>query len=44
MAGRAYQSGGMTFATGSGDALGLWNVFTTTELEETAPGYWELGC
>lgn len=43
-AGRAHQSGGMTFATGSGDALGLWNVFVTTELEETSPDYWELGC
>ncbi|MGE9781655.1 extracellular catalytic domain type 1 short-chain-length polyhydroxyalkanoate depolymerase [Janibacter sp. G368] len=44
VAGRAHQSGGMTFANGSGDAMGLWNVFTTTELEETAPGYWEVGC
>lgn len=43
-AGRAYQSGGMTYATGSGDALGLWNMYVTTELEETSPGYWELGC
>lgn len=44
VAGRAHQSLGQTYANGSNDALGLWNAFTSTELEETAPGYWELGC
>ncbi|MEN3121436.1 PHB depolymerase family esterase [Janibacter sp. LM] len=42
--GRAHQSGGLTYANGSNDPMGLWNVYTTTELEETSPGYWELGC
>lgn len=43
-AGRAYHSGGYAYAVGSDDLLGLWNVYTTTTLEETAPGHWELGC
>lgn len=42
-AGRAYQSGGYTFAVGSNDAMGLYNVFTTHTLAETAPGYYEIG-
>ncbi|MFE1251538.1 hypothetical protein [Streptomyces sp. NPDC058735] len=36
---RAYQSSGQTYATGSGQAMGLWNTFTTHTLEQTAPGY-----
>ncbi|MER7949316.1 PHB depolymerase family esterase [Streptomyces sp. NPDC096079] len=47
VAGRAYQSGGSTFATGSGQAMGLWNTFTTHTLKQTAPGYYVLadsGC
>ncbi|MDH2428328.1 PHB depolymerase family esterase [Sphaerisporangium sp. TRM90804] len=46
-AGRAYQSGGMAYATGSGDALGLWNTFTVRSLRQTGPAYWVLaagGC
>ena len=38
--GHAYQSGGSTYADGSNQAMGLWNVFTTHTLEETAPGYY----
>ncbi|MFC9396841.1 PHB depolymerase family esterase [Streptomyces sp. NPDC057027] len=46
-AGRAYQSGGYTYATGSGQAMGLYNTFTTHTLKQTAPGYYVLadsGC
>ncbi|MFD8204963.1 PHB depolymerase family esterase [Streptomyces sp. NPDC059695] len=47
VAGRAYQSGGYTYATGSGQAMGLWNTFTTHTLRQSAPGYYVLadsGC
>jgi poly(hydroxyalkanoate) depolymerase family esterase len=47
VAGRAYQSGGYTYATGSGQAMGLWNTFTTHTLKQTSPGYYVLadsGC
>ncbi|CAM5679306.1 hypothetical protein GCM10010222_19340 [Streptomyces tanashiensis] len=47
VAGRAYQSGGSTYATGSGQAMGLWNTFTTHTLKQTAPGYYvvaDSGC
>ncbi|MFI8763560.1 PHB depolymerase family esterase [Streptomyces sp. NPDC053792] len=47
VAGRAYQSGGNTYATGSGQAMGLWNTFTTHTLEQTAPGFYvvaDSGC
>ncbi|CAL9490505.1 hypothetical protein SUDANB121_03242 [Nocardiopsis dassonvillei] len=40
-AGRAVHRSGQTYAVGSGDPLGLWNVFVTTSLTETSPGYWE---
>ncbi|MEU8617749.1 PHB depolymerase family esterase [Streptomyces sp. NPDC048623] len=46
-AGRAYQSGGYTYANGSGQAMGLWNTFTTHTLKETSPGYFVIadsGC
>ncbi|MEE1755264.1 extracellular catalytic domain type 1 short-chain-length polyhydroxyalkanoate depolymerase [Streptomyces sp. SP18CS02] len=46
-AGRAYQSGGYTFAKGSGQAMGLWNAFTTHTLQQTSPGSYVLadsGC
>ncbi|WP_369142018.1 PHB depolymerase family esterase [Streptomyces sp. R44] len=46
-AGRAYQSGGYAYATGSGQAMGLWNTFTTHTLKQTAPGYYvvaDSGC
>ncbi|MFI6937743.1 PHB depolymerase family esterase [Streptomyces sp. NPDC050418] len=47
VAGRAHQSGGYTFANGSGEAMGLWNTFTTHTLEQTAPGHYVIadsGC
>ncbi|MFI9004542.1 PHB depolymerase family esterase [Streptomyces sp. NPDC053541] len=46
-AGRAYQSGGQTYAKGSGQAMGLYNTFVTHTLKQTAPGYYVLadgGC
>ncbi|MFI1658216.1 alpha/beta hydrolase family esterase [Streptomyces sp. NPDC020472] len=46
-AGRAYQSGGQTYATGSGQAMGLYNTFVTHTLKQTAPGYYvvaDAGC
>ncbi|MFD6952414.1 MULTISPECIES: PHB depolymerase family esterase [unclassified Nocardiopsis] len=39
--GRAVQRLGQTYAVGSDDPLGLWNVFVTTSVTETSPGYWE---
>ncbi|MEV7598487.1 PHB depolymerase family esterase [Kitasatospora sp. NPDC089797] len=47
VAGRAHRSGGSTYANGSGQDMGLWNVFTTHTLEETSPGYYviaDAGC
>lgn len=46
-AGRAYQSGGQTYAMGSGQAMGLYNTFVTHTLKQTAPGYYvvaDAGC
>ncbi|WP_159945288.1 extracellular catalytic domain type 1 short-chain-length polyhydroxyalkanoate depolymerase [Nocardiopsis sp. FR6] len=40
-AGRAVQRLGQTYAVGSGDALGLWNVFVTTSLAQTSTAHWE---
>jgi len=39
-AGRATQSGGYAYADGSGQNMGLWNLYVTTSLEETSPGYY----
>ncbi|MFF9343837.1 fibronectin type III domain-containing protein [Streptomyces sp. NPDC014773] len=39
-AGRAHQSGGYAYANGSGQNLGLWNVFATSTIKQTSPGYW----
>ncbi|MEU6238033.1 PHB depolymerase family esterase [Kitasatospora sp. NPDC047058] len=41
-AGRATQSGGLTYALGSGQSMGLWNTFTTHTLKQTGPGYFVL--
>lgn len=41
-AGRAHQSGGLTYANGSNQAMGLWNTFTTHSLRETSTAYWVL--
>lgn len=45
-AARAYQQGGYAYAVGSGDALGLWNTFTTVSLEQVAADRYErvAGC
>ncbi|GAB3248472.1 fibronectin type III domain-containing protein [Chitinimonas naiadis] len=42
-AGRAYQSGGNTFANGSNQAMGLWNTFVTTTLKQTGSNYYVVG-
>jgi hypothetical protein len=42
-AGRATTSGGYTYAKGSGQNMGLWNVFVTTTLKQTSPGYYVIG-
>ena len=42
LAGRAHQVAGEVYANGSGQDLGLWNVFVTHALLETSPGYWVL--
>ncbi|MES2634604.1 MAG: hypothetical protein V4669_16665 [Pseudomonadota bacterium] len=42
-AGRATQSGGYTYAKGSGQNMGLWNTFITTTLKQTSPGYYVIG-
>lgn len=47
VAGRAYQSGGYTYADGSNQNMGLWNVAITHTLKETSPGYYVIadgGC
>ncbi|MGW5655156.1 extracellular catalytic domain type 1 short-chain-length polyhydroxyalkanoate depolymerase [Streptomyces humi] len=46
-AGRAHQSGGYTYANGSDQNMGLYNVAVTHTLKETATGYFVLadsGC
>ncbi|MEU9521459.1 PHB depolymerase family esterase [Streptomyces sp. NPDC048224] len=46
-AGRAHQSGGYTYANGSNQNMGLYNVAVTHTLKETSPGYFVLadgGC
>ena len=42
-AGRAYVSGGYAYAQGSGQRMGLYNVFTSTQLCEQSPGHWVIG-
>ncbi|MES2939559.1 MAG: PHB depolymerase family esterase [Pseudomonadota bacterium] len=42
-AGRAYQSGGTTYANGSNQNMGLWNVFVTTTLKKTGTNYYVIG-
>ncbi|CAG7655930.1 extracellular catalytic domain type 1 short-chain-length polyhydroxyalkanoate depolymerase [Actinacidiphila bryophytorum] len=39
-AGRAHQSGGYTYADGSDQNMGLWNLFTTHTLKETGADYY----
>ena len=41
--GRAYASLGVTYAKGSNQNMGLWNVFTTTTLKQTGTNYYVIG-
>ncbi|MDH0866857.1 PHB depolymerase family esterase [Mitsuaria sp. GD03876] len=43
LAGRAYALWGLTYANGSNDAMGLWNIYLTTTLKQTAPNYYVIG-
>jgi poly(hydroxyalkanoate) depolymerase family esterase len=46
-AGRAHQSGGYTYANGSNQSMGLWNVYTVHTLKETSANYYVIadsGC
>lgn len=46
-AGRAHTAGGYTYADGSDQNMGLWNVFTTHTLRQTGPDYYVIadgGC
>jgi poly(3-hydroxybutyrate) depolymerase len=43
IAGRAYQSGGYTYANGSNQNMGLWNVYVTTTLKQTGTNYYVIG-
>jgi poly(3-hydroxybutyrate) depolymerase len=40
VAGRAYVYLGQTYATGSGQSLGLWNTYTSSSIRQTAPNHW----
>lgn len=42
-AGRAHVSGGYALANGSNQNMGLWNVFVTTTLKQTAPNFYVIG-
>jgi poly(hydroxyalkanoate) depolymerase family esterase len=42
-AGRAYASGGYAYAQGSGQRMGLYNLFVSTTLCQTAAAYWVIG-
>jgi poly(3-hydroxybutyrate) depolymerase len=42
-AGRAYASFGYTYANGSNQNMGLWNIYTTTTLKKTATNYYVIG-
>ena len=42
-AGRAHQSLGLTYANGSNQNMGLWNVFVITTLKQTGPNYFVIG-
>ncbi|MBS2537716.1 PHB depolymerase family esterase [Catenulispora sp. NF23] len=47
VAGRAYVAAGLTYADGSNQAMGLWNVLVTHTLKQTSPGYYVIadsGC
>ena len=41
--GRAYAAGGYTYALGSNQNMGLWNVFVTNTLKQTSTNYYVIG-
>ena len=43
LAGRAYAAGGYTYALGSNQNMGLWNVYVITTLKQTGPSYYVIG-
>ena len=43
IAGRAYVINGLTYAKGSTQSMGLWNIFITKTLKNTAPNYYLIG-
>lgn len=43
IAGRAYAMYGITYALGSNQNMGLWNIYTTTTLKQTGPSYYVIG-
>jgi len=43
MAGRAYVLGGYTYANGSAQYMGLWNIYTTKTLKLTGANYYVIG-
>ena len=43
MAGRAIALYGFTYANGSNQSMGLWNIYTTTTLKKTATNYYVIG-
>ncbi|RIX85060.1 extracellular catalytic domain type 2 short-chain-length polyhydroxyalkanoate depolymerase [Acidovorax cavernicola] len=43
MAGRAYALYGLTYAYGSGQSMGLWNIYVTTTLKQTGTNYYVVG-
>jgi poly(3-hydroxybutyrate) depolymerase len=42
-AGRAYAAWGYTYAKGSNQNMGLWNIFVTTTLKQTGPNHYVIG-
>jgi poly(3-hydroxybutyrate) depolymerase len=42
-AGRAYALYGYTYANGSNQYMGLWNIYTTTTLKKTGTNYYVIG-
>lgn len=43
VAGRAHALYGYTYANGSNQNMGLWNVYVTTTLKQTGPNYFVIG-
>ena len=43
MAGRAYALYGYTYAYGSNQSMGLWNIYATTTLKMTGTNYYVIG-